>query len=67
MAEYILHAGNFDKEVLQSDIPVLVDLWATWCGPCRMVSPVLDELSEEYAGRVKVVKVEGRKLVVRKV
>jgi thioredoxin 1 len=49
---------TFEQEVLRSDLPVVVDFWATWCGPCRMVSPVLDELSEEYAGRVKVVKVD---------
>ena len=40
---------NFDEEVLKSDKPVLVDFWATWCGPCRMVSPLVDELSEEYS------------------
>ena len=47
---------NFSQEVLQSDVPVLVDFWAPWCGPCRMVAPLLDELSQAYSGRLKVVK-----------
>lgn len=50
---------TFEAEVLRSEVPVVVDFWAPWCGPCRLVSPVLDELSEEYAGRVKVVKVNA--------
>jgi thioredoxin 1 len=47
---------TFKAEVLESDVPVLVDFWAPWCGPCRMVAPILEELSESYAGRVKIVK-----------
>ena len=48
--------ANFDTEVIKAETPVLVDFWAPWCGPCRMVAPVVEELSQEYAGKVKFVK-----------
>jgi len=47
---------TFDEEVLQDDLPVLVDFWADWCGPCKMIAPILDEISDEYEGRMKVAK-----------
>jgi|TARA_B100001750_G_scaffold233214_1_gene233161 thioredoxin 1 len=46
---------NFDQDILQSDLPVLLDFWAEWCGPCKMIGPILGELSEEYADKVKIV------------
>lgn len=49
--------STFEQEVLKSDIPVVIDFWAEWCQPCRMVSPVIDELAEEYKGKVKIGKV----------
>jgi thioredoxin 1 len=50
--------ATFEQEVLKSDLPVLVDFWAEWCGPCRMVAPIVDELSKEYSGKLKVAKVD---------
>lgn len=49
---------NFDAEVLKSDVPVLVDFWAEWCGPCRVIGPVVEQIAQEYRGKVKVGKVD---------
>jgi len=57
MAEVTITVDNFEEEVLKSDIPVLVDFWAVWCGPCKMLAPALEEIAKEYDGKVKVGKI----------
>ncbi len=60
MSENIVHVNesNFDEEVLNSNVPVLVDFWAEWCGPCKMIAPILDELASEYGEKLKICKID---------
>ena len=58
MSVQLVSDENFEVEVLKSEVPVLVDFWAPWCGPCMRVAPILEEISTEYEGRIKVVKVD---------
>ena len=57
MAEIKVTKQNFEQEVLNSPIPVMVDFWADWCGPCKMIAPILSEIAEEYDGKIKVCKI----------
>lgn len=60
MSDNIVHVtdASFETDVLQSDVPALVDFWAEWCGPCKMIAPILDEIAIEYAGKIKICKVD---------
>ncbi|MFZ1082162.1 MAG: thioredoxin [Candidatus Kryptoniota bacterium] len=58
MKPIVVSSQNFESEVVKSNLPVLVDFWAAWCGPCRMIAPVVEELAKEYDGKLKVAKVD---------
>jgi thioredoxin 1 len=60
MSDNIIHVtdASFETDVLQSDTPALVDFWAEWCGPCKMIAPILNEIADEYAGKIKICKVD---------
>ena len=63
MSEIIITSDNFESEILQADLPVLVDFWAPWCGPCKMIAPALTQLAEKYAGKLLVAKVNVDEVV----
>lgn len=58
MKPFTFTDSNFDAEALKSDIPVVIDFWATWCGPCRMIAPIMEDLAEQYEGKVKIGKLD---------
>ncbi|MGB9591023.1 MAG: thioredoxin [Candidatus Kryptoniota bacterium] len=58
MKPVVVNSFNFQKEVLKSSIPVLVDFWANWCAPCKMISPIVEQIAQEYPGKLKVAKVD---------
>ncbi|PJA98667.1 MAG: thiol reductase thioredoxin [Ignavibacteriales bacterium CG_4_9_14_3_um_filter_30_11] len=58
MKPFEITDDNFETEVIKSDLPVLIDFWAAWCGPCRMIAPIVEELAEEYSGKVKIGKLD---------